>query len=183
MRRPSRVVWTSSPVQRPFRKSLGDLLQGNCGFRVEEGVAGHAEGLFPRPAVEELCAVIPIGDSAGHVPHNDGVVRQIEKARLFRELAGDFLAGGDFQFELRVPVLGGVGEFMLADGPENEGFVHGDRPLVRNWKKSAGISGGSSAAIHAPLWRLRGCGIVSHRAGYLENPLEHRQEFRGGVRF
>ena len=49
--------------------------------------------LVAGPAVHDLGAPIPEHDPAVHVPHDDGVLRQIEQRRLFGEHGGLLFEG------------------------------------------------------------------------------------------
>ena len=59
---------------------------------VEQLVRGFAEGLFARPSVEMLRATIPVGDHVVQVARDDGVVGDVEQARLLTQREGSSLA-------------------------------------------------------------------------------------------
>ena len=51
-------------------------------LRLEQFVAGTANRLFPREAIELFCASIPENDRSWEFPHDDCVMRLFQQIRL-----------------------------------------------------------------------------------------------------
>ena len=59
---------------------------------VQQLMRGFAEGFFTRPSVKMLRAAVPIGDHVVQVARDDGVVGNVEQARLLTQREGGRLA-------------------------------------------------------------------------------------------
>ena len=89
-------------------------------------MADLAKCHFRGPPVEIFGTTIPIADAVVKAVYNDGIIREVQQARLFRQFPGRLLAGGDFRLQPRGEDVRSFDQPMLAKRAQQQRFIQGD---------------------------------------------------------
>ena len=169
-----------------------DLLDRRREDGLHEPMRHLAHRFLGRPPVELLGRAVPVGDDVGHVAHEDGVVGEIQQARLFAQRGLGVLAGGDVDHDAPEPAgASSLLHHRHKVAQPHDASVRREHPV---FEVVAALGGGPLAEWHRPVAIVRVNVILPEgRLGQPALPriakdalglIAHERELKGrGVRF